>query len=322
MTWRMLVAAAAVLVAASPAASQSVELKYRWTKGDVLNYRVALQTTGSVTGVPGREDVTTEQTLTQQITLTVDGVAQSGVATIHETVNAIRSEVKNAKGTVVVDTASPADDSKDPVAAALAKLFGAVVGQSINMVLAPDGTVRTVEGGSRLLQRIHETVDASAGPEAAASSQAIAALYSDDAIRSMLEQSFPKLPTQPVKPGETWAGQLALGNQTIGKITAALTFTLKALDGDAGAQRANVSIDMTLKQGAKPPASGPTRVSVALGDSRGQGDLLFDVAHGRIVRSSMRTDMPSTVTMAGPEGSPVMLKNHVTTNATMELIPK
>jgi Family of unknown function (DUF6263) len=322
VNWRMLTAAAAVLAVATSAAAQSVVLKYRWTKGDVLIYRVTLQTTGSATGVPGRDDVTTEQTLTQLIALTVDGAAPNGVATIHETVNAIRSEVKTAKGTVVVDTATAADNSKDPVADALSKLFGAVVGQSINMVLAPDGTVRSVEGGSRLLQRIHETVDPNAGPEAAASSQALTAQYSDQAIRTMLEQSFPKLPPQAIKQGDTWSGQLALGNPTIGRITAALTFTLKTVEGGADAERANVSIDMKLTQNAKPPASGPTRVSVALGDSHGEGDLVFDTAHGRIVRSSMRTDMPSTVSMAGPEGSPVMFKNRVKTNATMELVEK
>jgi len=63
-----------------------VELRYKWIKGDVLDYRVTLHTTSDVSGVPGRDDARTEQTVTQRITLTVDGVAPSGVASVHETV--------------------------------------------------------------------------------------------------------------------------------------------------------------------------------------------------------------------------------------------
>jgi len=313
------VAAIVLLTLAAPAAAQ-VELRYKWNKGDVLDYRVTLHTTSEVTGVPGREDTKTEQTITQQIALTVDGVAPSGVASVHETANAIRSEVRTPAGTIVVDTAAPAETSKDPVAGAMSKLLASVIGQPINIVVAPDGTVRSLEGGARLLERI--VTAAGADREAALASQALTSLYSDEALRSMLEQSFPKLPSQPLKAGDTWTGQLGLGNQTVGRIAAALTFTLKGVDGSADAQRANVAVAMTLTQAVKPPAGGPTRMTMTLGESRGQGDLIFDVSHGRIVRNTMRTEMPSTVSMLGPEGTPVTFKNRVTTTATMELANK
>jgi len=312
----MAVAATVLATIAAPAAAQ-VELRYKWNKGDVLDYRVTLHTTSEVPGVPGRDDTKTEQTITQQITLTVDGVAPSGVASVHETVTAIRSQLTTPRGTIVVDTAAPVQTSDDPVAHAMSKLLAAVIGQPINIVFTPDGTVRSVDGGSRLLERVVGA--AGADPDAAMASQALTSIYSDEALRSMLEQSFPKLPSQPLKPGDTWAGELALGNQTIGRIAAALTFTLKSVDGSAGAQRATVSVAMTLTQAVKPPAGGPTRITLTLGDSRGHGDMVFDVARGRIVSNMMRTEMPSTVSMIGPDGTPVTFKNRVTTTATMEL---
>jgi len=235
----ILAAAAAIgmLTIATPAAAQ-VELRYKWVKGDVLDYRVTLHTTSDVSGVPGRDDARTEQTITQRITLTVDGVAPTGVASVHETVGSIRSELSAPNGKVVVDTAAPSETTKDPIADAMSKMLTAVVGQTINIVFGPDGTVRSLEGGARLLERVITAGGASR--ETAMASQALTALYSDDALRSMLEQSFPKLPVQPLKPGDTWTGQLALGNQTVGRIAAALTFTLKSLDGTGDTERATL----------------------------------------------------------------------------------
>jgi hypothetical protein len=224
--FRILAVAAAI---AGFTIAAPVELRYKWIKGDVLDYRVTLHTTSEVSGLPGRDDARTEQTVRQRITLTVDGVAPSGVASVHETVGSIRSELTAPNGKVVVDTAAPSDTTKDPIADAMSKMLTAVVGQTINIVFGPDGTVRSLEGGARLLERVITAGGASR--ETTMASQALTALYSDDALRSMLEQSFPKLPVQPLKAGDTWTGQLALGNQTVGRIAAALTFTLKSLDG-------------------------------------------------------------------------------------------
>src|SRR5579859_1634820 len=192
--------AIALFAIAAPSAAQ-VELRYKWNKGDVLDYRVTLHTTSEVSGVPGRADAKTEQTITQQITLTVDGVAPNGVASVHETVTAIRSELTTPAGTIRVDTAKPAQNSTDPIAESMSKLLAAVIGQPINIVFAPDGAVRSLEGGARLLERVAEA--AGADRDAAMASQALTSIYSDEALRSMLEQSFPKLPAQPLKIGET-----------------------------------------------------------------------------------------------------------------------
>jgi hypothetical protein len=137
----------------------------------------------------------------------------------------------------------------------------------------------------------------------------------------MLGQSFPKLPAQPVKPGDTWTGQIALGNQTIGRIAAALTFTLKHVDGGASG-RATVTAAMKLTQAVKPPAAGATRMTMTLADSRGEGELVFDIGRGRIVTNTMRTEMPSTVSLIAPDGSPVTFHNRVRTDAAMELVDK
>jgi hypothetical protein len=301
------------LAAASTAIAQTAELRYHWTTGDVLDYRVTLHTKSDVT-VPGRPDASTEQTITQRITLKVGVVAKNAI--VVETVTAIRSEVTTPNGTLVVDTAAPSNAANDPVGGPLTKMLQAVVGQPIDIVFAPDGTVGTVQGGSKLLERIRGAANPNA--QTAMSSQALTALYSDEAIRTMLEQSFPKLPPRPVKTGDTWKGEIALGNPSVGRINAALTFTVQSLD----AERTTIAEAVSLTQNSKPEPSGEAHMTVALGDSHGEGEMVFDVARGRIVRNSMRTEMPSSVEMIGRDGQPRKFQNRVITEATMELMNK
>ena len=49
---------------------------------------------------------------------------------------------------------------------------------------------------------------------------------------------------------------------------------------------------------------------------------LFGVTPGRIQRSTMRTEMPSTAVMTGPDGSPATIGNKTTITMTMELVEK
>src|SRR5262249_40357079 len=127
--------------------------------------------------------------------------------------------------------------------------------------------------------------------------------------------SFPKLPPQPVKLGDTWKGELALGNQMIGRVSGAVTFTLKSFTGTGAQTAAVVGVAMTVKQ----DGPGPQGMSLRLGDGKGEGELIFELVNGRIRRSTMRTELPSTITTTGPDGSPVTIKNQVMTTMTMEL---
>jgi hypothetical protein len=63
-------------------------------------------------------------------------------------------------------------------------------------------------------------------------------------------------------------------------------------------------------------------MTVKLGDSRGEGQIEFDVTNGRIRKSTMQTVMPSTMTSTAPDGRPVTMRNTTKTSMTMELIEK
>jgi hypothetical protein len=296
-----------------------VTLRYRWIKGDSLTYRMSNQTNSAISGMPGGGEMTVEQSITQIMRITTEDVAADGTATLRQTFEAVKMEMNGPMGRVVYDSSAP-DKTSNPMAAAMGKVMGALVGESIIVVTTPDGTVRRVEGASRILEKVMQS--AASDPASAAAAQGLKSMLSDEALKGTLAQSFSKLPADPVKPGDTWTGQLAMGNEIMGRIAGVSTFTLKAIEGPADAPVARIAVALTLKQEVMPVQSGPAGMAIKLADSKGEGEILFSVAKGRIQRSTMRTEMPSTMTMTGPDGSPVTMRNRTTTTMTMELVEK
>ncbi len=306
------------VASAVPTYAQGVTLRYRWTKGETLTYRVTSQTTSAVTGMPGINEMKIEQGMTQVIKITAEDVTPDGTATLRETFESVKMEMNGPMGRVSYDTAAPSSIA-NPMIQAMRQVLGAMVGASITVVQAADGTVRKVEGATKILEQMTKTMQED--PAAAAAAQGLKAAFSDEALKTTLEQSFSKLPTDPVKPGDTWPAKLAMGNEMIGRIVGSVVFTLKAIDGAADSGVAQIGVDLTLKQEVAPPP-GPNGLVMKLGDARGAGSIVFDLAKGRIQKSTMETNMPSTMTMPAPDGSTATMQNKTTTTMTMELVEK
>ena len=306
------------LAIAAPLYAQGVTLRYHWTKGDALTYKMLILTTSQVSGMQGRGDVKLQQTMTQMLKIAVDDVAADGTATLKQTFDSVRMEMDGPMGKFVYDTASPST-SANPMAQSMGKVLGAMVGETITVVQAPDGTVRRVEGASRIMDKIVKTLPSD--PSASALAQALKTSLSDDALKATLEQSFTKLPPGSVKPGDRWNGGMSMGNEMVGKISGAVDFTLKALEGSGDAALARIGVAVTMKQESA-PASGPGGMVMKLQDARGEGEMLFEIARGRIRKSTMKSTMPSTISGQTPDGNAVTMQNTTTTSMTMELIDK
>ena len=81
---------------------------------------------------------------------------------------------------------------------------------------------------------------------------------------------------------------------------------------------ARVVVSLALKQ-AGAPASGASMV-VRLHDGKGEGEVLFSVARGRVEQNGMKTDMISSADMRGPDGATQSIQNTTRTTMTMDLI--
>jgi hypothetical protein len=316
---RMLALVILLGVSAVAADAQTVTLRYHWTKGESRTYRMSTVTDSAITGMPGASAMTMLQTMTQVLKFTADDVAPDGSVTLRQTFQSIRMEASGPMGKLVVDSTA-ADRSQNPMAQSMRQALDAMVGESVVIEMAPDGTVRKVDGASRIADKITKVM--AADPAAGAAGQGLKSQLSDEALKNTLEQTFPKVAARPLKPGDTWTGDLAMGNLVIGRITGRSTFTLKAIEGTAEAPLARISVGLILRQDVVPTPSGPAAMVMTLGDARAEGEMLFDAARGQIQRSTMRSSLPSRATMNGPDGSPVTMENKTTITMTMELVEK
>jgi hypothetical protein len=311
----------AFVAAAAPASAQGVTLRYRWTEGESRTYRMTTRTERTMTGMPGAPagPVTIVQTVTQVLKFTAVYVAPDGAATLRQTFQSTRTEMSNPAGKFVFDSTAP-DASQDAMAQSVRDITNAMIGESIAIEMSADGAVRRIEGGARIADKIAKVMAASNDPGTMQAGQGLRSMLGDDALKTTFEQTFPRLSAPPVKVGDTWTAQLAMGSPGVGRITGRSTFTLKALEGTAESSVARIAVDLTLRQDGVPPPSGPAAMVMTLGDAKGTGELLFAVAGGLIQRGTMRTDMPSSVVMNGPDGSPVTMDSKSTITMTMELV--
>lgn len=302
---------------ASPAFAQTVTLRYRWQQGDVLTYRTIVRTTNTASGAGGSQ-APLVQTMTQTLKVTVAAVAPDGAATLRQTIDAVSVEFNGPMGSLVYDSAAPPAADEDPRVSSMAKTFGAMVGEVISVTMDPNGAIRRIDGAAKIVDKLMAGLPRD--PMAGALAQNIKAMLGEDALRSSLEQSFSRLPDQPVKPGDTWTSQQSVGAEAVGRIIGTSTFTLKGVEGTGDAAIARLAVDLALKQESTPTAG--ASMVVTLGESKGTGEVLFDIAKGRIQRNSMATDMTSTVTRRGPDGTPATMRNNTKTSMTMDLVVK
>jgi hypothetical protein len=308
--------AAAIGLLVLPSAAQGqVSLQYRWKQGEALTYRTTLKTDSTVSGMPGAGDMSLGQTMTQRIKLLAAAVAPDGSATLHQTIEAVRIEMDMPMGKIAYDSDDPKSADKDEAAAALGKVFGSIVGATISVAMGPHGAIQRIDGVQKVLDKMLQ--DLPEDRSAAQIVQGLKSVMSEEAIRTALEQSFPRLPPQAVKPGDTWTAQVALGSEVVGRISGTQTMTLKSVDGST----ATLAVALGLKQESAPPI-GPAGMTVKLGASHGAGAIDFDVAGGRIRTSTMSTEMQSTMTATGRDGRPATMKNTTKTSMTMELVDK
>jgi hypothetical protein len=308
-------AVAAVMLLHTAAAHAQVTLQYRWKQGDVLVYKTTLKTNSVMSGMPGMGETSLDQTMSQRIRLLAAAVAPDGSVTLHQTTEAVSVEMSGPMGKVIYDSADPKSAEKDEGAEALGKVFGGIVGTTISVTMTANGAIQRIDGVQKVLDKIMQDLpqDRSGGSMA----QGLKSVLSAEAVRASLEQSFPRLPPQPVKAGDTWTGQMALGSEVTGRIGGTQTFTLTSVDADV----ATIAVALVLKQETAPPF-GPAGSTMKMGDSKGDGQIAFDVASGRIRTSTMKTEMPSTISTVGRDGRPAQMRQTTKTSMTMELVER
>ena len=295
------------------ASAQPVTLRYKWTKGEEVKYRVTQQTTATVSGLPdGMGNMNVETTMAQVIRSVVKDVAADGVVTVEQVYESIRTDINSPMARVTFDSANrDAAADVNPMNAT----FRAMVGESFVIVVSPTGVVLKVEGVDRLMEKVFKTIPQS--PAFTAAMQGMRNALSDESMKQMLSQGFARFPDRAVKVGESWSGESTMINPFLGKATTTTTSTLTGVEG----QVATIATKLNLKYDPADAAANPMGMAIKVGESSGEGELLFDMGKGQHQRSTTRMTMSFSMSTRGPDGAAMTMETVSRSLITVEIVP-
>lgn len=251
--------------AGSAAAQEKITLKLNLKKGDQrkMNFTMDMNNTVSVNEIT----LDMKMTMGMDMTVNVKDVDADGVHTMAFTYDRIKMKMS---GPINVDFDSANENSgNDP----LGKVFGALAGQTITTVMAPDGKVQEVQGFEELAEKLGV-------PKGQLKGQG-----------DQMTQMMAALPTKPVGIGDSWEGTMKMASDPNLPATVTAKYTLTdRQEGDA-----IVKLDGTIKsdQGLNGTMSGTMRIDEQTGWTK-NGTMEMKMKGN--VQGGASIDMDGTIT--------------------------
>lgn len=306
--------------AAANGFAQDITLHYHWTVGDESRTRMTQQTSTTIPAgqLAGAGGGSIESTMTQVFRTLVEDVAADGSATLQQTIESVRVEMRLPSGTIQFDSDTPGGDaSTNPMTQAMSAAYRAMIGQPIRMVVAPTGAIQKVEGFSRLLERVLNAQPMNrVAPDML---DGFRNVFQDDATRDMLGWAVAPFPDRPLHPGDTWQDRRTATIPIVGTSTASREWTLRDVARSDGGSTARITATTTLEPDASPPPPALGPMPLQVGASSGAIELLFNVSRGRVERATTTLVMPATMSLrTGAETKTVELT--ITGKVTLEVI--
>jgi hypothetical protein len=298
---------------------QDVTLRYRWTKGETMRYRIVQQNTTTISGLPGgMGDMAIDQSTTQTIRWVAEEVSTDGTTTLRQFFESVKMEMNSPMFAMSYDSAKP-DAGDNPMNTMLKGVLTPLVGESFTIVMAPTGEVQKVEGLSKLTEKMFQSLPQD--PAAAGILDGLKANLSDDSMRSTFMQTFAQFPNKPLKSGDSWNTQVSVGNPMLGGLITSTTSTLKSVEGEGSNRIATIVTSSAIKQDpSKPPQANPMGLTMQMGNGVGDGEQVFEAGTGRFRGSTTHITMPMTMSGTGPDGTALSMKTSVKTTTTVELV--
>jgi hypothetical protein len=288
------IALAAALLLAGAATAQETTLKYKWTKGDSVRYRITHDSNVKMTNVPMIGQTNSVEKRVFTLAINVKDVGDNGVATLDVGVEALSVESEQMmQPKLTFDSGKPADASSGWIGPALT----AMIGEHFTVTMTPTGAVEKVEGADAMVEKMNAAVPANE-QTTSMRQQSIRSTYGDEAMRRIFLQSFEQFPAKPVKPGDTWNTDFDMNLRMIGVIRAACVSELKTVEREGAHAVAKITRTIKLTLVNKPGDPGADKTKMT--DARGEGETLFDTGSGQAVRVTSRMEMPMEATLADP----------------------
>ncbi len=262
---------------------EKVELRWKFAKGQELRYKTSQKVTVDFAGNEmGQESGTTYR-------MTVNDLDEKGVATITTKYEGVF--VKSAgPQQFEYDSEKDKELPEEPQARMQAKL----VGQSFTMKMTSAGKVTEVKGFEKILEGMLKDAPGDEAQQEMAR-EMFKQMFSDDTMKSMMQQAAPMLPEEKVGKGDKWTNDFTLKFPMIGRMKFTIASKLKELKD----QDAHIEQDMKIELKPDADEANPLASLVEFKDAKGTALLVFSMERGIFLSS--KSTMQMTMSAGGNE---------------------
>lgn len=274
--------------------SQSTELRWKFTEGAELVYRMTMYNEMELPQGMGTSVTDLETTQRWEII----EIADNGDATIRLTTDRVRMSMQSPMANMTVDSAEETPPSGTPLDA-----ITAMAGTSYTVVIDATGTLKSLAG----LEEMRETLrQAMQDPSIA---EILDPMLTDDTLRSQWQQGIYAMPEEAVSIGTTWNRSFTLPVAMLGNMTTDSRYEVEAIDDDIAVIASMGTMSIAESGDRTSPMSMQfTRVDMI-------GSARFDIGRGLLLHSENTMTMEMSMALGGQE---VVMASIAT--STLELV--
>ncbi|MBX3439540.1 MAG: hypothetical protein KF861_18780 [Planctomycetaceae bacterium] len=265
---------AVLLLAAAPATAQ-VQLRLKFTPGEVIRQTMTqeMSTTATVQG----QKIETVVNQKMQLEQAIDSVESDGSARVRQKIARIEMAVRAPFNQGF--TFDSTEESTTGVPPTLATMLKQMANAEFKARILPTGKLTDIVVPEGLQDALKSIPGASFGAGG------------DDSVQQLLSQSSTVFPEKAVVPGDTWSDDLSTKIQ-FGEMKIHRTNTYEGVN-DKGQHVIDVKLELELIPAENQP------IKMAFKGSESKGTILFDNTLGRLIRSDLSQNMTMEVTAGG-----------------------
>ncbi|HEX7447052.1 MAG TPA: DUF6263 family protein [Pirellulales bacterium] len=274
---------------AKPAADKPTLLRWKFAKGQRLQYLMVQDMTTAVSAL--------STTATLDMDWQVESVDEDGTATINYTLDRVRMNVK-AGAQPAMEADSQNDDAESELAKRMKPIFEATIGKTGSLVISPQGKIDEVQLPPGMADKL----------KSAPALGAMAGMLNEAFFKQMIKSAGLELPEKAVAPGQTWTQSQEIKLPVFGRQAVKTTYRFDGVESRGGRTLAKISpdVEVTLPDADK---------SMEIGEQESSGTIYFDTSAGKITQLDVEHSVQLNVPFMGQK-----FTEEVGTVASLKLI--
>jgi hypothetical protein len=195
----------------------------------------------------------------------------------------IAMSVSNSMFSLEFDSKKPIEELSEEEKI-MARLMNGMIGKSINVIFAPNGSVKSVSGFEQIYQSLVNNIEPTERDMLRTSLQS----FNDEAMKQTFEQTFCFYPQKSVKVGDTWQNNVSFNIAGM-NTSADNTFTLKSVTSDAALIEV---VSVLVLAGVDNDMTGEMSGSQ-------KGEIMVNIKTGMLEKSEFIQALAGNITMQG-----------------------